>query len=106
VASCPSKVFAYDERTHSVTVEDALRCTYCMECVAKAETFENIKGRPPLVTINAKQDRFIFTVETTGALAPEEVVQSALTVLKNKLSDIATNLRQEEELMAPVQPME
>jgi len=49
-------------------------------------------GKPDLVHIQAKPERFIFTVETTGALRPEEIVMSALNVLKLKLANLQTNL--------------
>lgn len=38
-----------------------------------------------MVHIRAKQDTFIFTVESTGALKPEEIVVNALRVLERKL---------------------
>jgi len=88
VACCPTKVFAYKEQTRQVAVEDANKCMYCNECVYKAENF-NV---PELVSIKQKQDRFIFTVETTGALRPEEIVLSALNVLKEKLTDLEQEL--------------
>jgi len=61
---------------------------YCNECVYKAENF-NV---PELVSIKQKQDRFIFTVESTGSLRPEEIVLSALNVLKEKLADLEQEL--------------
>jgi len=49
-----------------------------------------------MVSLSQKQDRFIFTVETTGGLRPEEVVLAALDVLKRKLSSLQTNLHAEQ----------
>jgi DNA-directed RNA polymerase II subunit RPB3 len=45
-------------------------------------------GKPGLVDIRAKHDTFVFTVETTGALKPDEIVILALKVLERKL-DVA-----------------
>ena len=42
-------------------------------------------GVPGLVTITAKQDAFVFTVESTGAIPPEDIVSRALEVLMRKL---------------------
>jgi len=84
VHSCPSKVYKLDEDSKKVEIEDAMKCTFCNECKKKADEF----GKPDLVTISTKPDRFIFTVETTGALRPEEVVLSALSVLKLKLGTL------------------
>lgn len=86
--SCPTKVYKYDADMRRVEIEDALKCIYCNECKKKAEEL----GKPDLVTINAKQDRFIFTVETTGALRPEEVVLHALNVLKLKLANVQAQM--------------
>jgi len=90
VASCPTKVYRYDEDSKTVDIEDANRCTYCNECKKKAIEL----NKPELVTINARQDKFVFTVETTGSLKPEEVVLSALNVLKLKLANLQANLHQ------------
>ncbi|KAL6063444.1 DNA-directed RNA polymerase II subunit RPB3 [Balamuthia mandrillaris] len=94
VGSCPTKVYAYNEETGQVTVENPLNCTYCDECKVKA----NALGMPDLVHIRQKQDRFIFTVETTGALRPEEVVLSAIHVLKDKLSNLHSHLSNEQDV--------
>jgi len=88
VNSCPTKVYKYDEETHRIDIEDALRCTFCQECKKMGEYM----NKPDLVSIGTKPERFIFTVETTGALRPEEVVLSALNVLKLKLVNIQSTL--------------
>jgi len=94
VKSCPTGVYKYDEKTAQVSIEDKMQCTYCDECKKKADAL----GKPDLVTINTINDRFIFTVETTGSLRPEEVVLSALSVLKEKLINLNTHLHNEQEL--------
>lgn len=62
----------------------------------KAETFENIRGRPPLVSISQRQDNFIFTVETSGALLPVDVVVQGLQVLRAKLDEVAQRVLEED----------
>ena len=42
----------------------------------------------PLVTIKTVPDTFIFSVETTGALTPSEVVKSAFEKLSEKINKI------------------
>jgi hypothetical protein len=54
---------------------------YDGECLKKAEEL----GKPGLVDIRAKEDAFHFTVESTGALRPEEIVVNALKVLERKM---------------------
>jgi len=88
VSVCPSKVYKLDEESKKVEVEEAIRCTFCNECKRKAEEFQ----KPDLISISTKPERFIFTVETTGALRPEDVVLQALSVLKVKLVYLQANL--------------
>jgi len=91
VNSCPTKVYHYDEDSKEVEIEEAGRCTFCDECKKKAAHLEV----PDLVHIRQKQDRFLFTVETTGALRPEEVVRSALFVLTKKLENLHAALSED-----------
>ena len=42
--------------------------------------------------IDMDMSRFIFTVETNGSLRPEEVVESGLNVLKDKMTHLKHNL--------------
>lgn len=79
--SCPTKVYAYNEHTRTVAVEDANRCMYCQECVKKAESYKI----PNLVSVAPKPGRFIFSVEGTGALNVDQIVATALEVLHSKL---------------------
>ena len=38
------------------------------------------------VTVGEKEEKFIFTVESTGVIPPEDIVKKALMILKNKLN--------------------
>jgi len=71
VKSCPSKVFKFNEQRNCVDVEDADKCTLCEECV-KYCAVNNFEGKP--VKISEREDKFIFIVESTGALPPESIV--------------------------------
>jgi DNA-directed RNA polymerase II subunit RPB3 len=88
VASCPSKVYRFDESTKRVhaDIEDLLvyNCTFCQECTRKADTL----GAPDIVSIREKEDRFLFSLETTGALLPEEIVQFAIQILHAKIAKV------------------
>ena len=44
------------------------------------------------VMISENDARFIFTVESTGALAPEEIVLRALKILQGKLDFLTSGL--------------
>ncbi|KAL6854578.1 hypothetical protein ACP4OV_019140 [Aristida adscensionis] len=84
VESSPTKVFDIDPNTHQVVVVDAEAYTYDDEVIKKADAM----GKPGLVEINAKEDSFIFTVETTGAITAYELIMNAITVLKQKLDAV------------------
>lgn len=89
-ASCPKRVYAFDPESERLAIEDATRCMYCMECEKTATEMD----KPDLVHVGMKQDRFIFTVETNGALSPVEVVKRSIQELRNKLEDLKTQLGQ------------
>ncbi|RQM29552.1 hypothetical protein B5M09_000548 [Aphanomyces astaci] len=67
-------------------VEDNMRCMYCDECVKLASSYRENPEDDMAVTVTATQDKFIFSVETTGQLKPEEVVIWALDIIKDKLA--------------------
>jgi DNA-directed RNA polymerase II subunit RPB3 len=65
-----------------------------MECVEAADEM----GFPGLVTVREKEitkgkHEFIFTVETTGALKPEEIVNMAFDVILKKLDRVQTEIQ-------------
>jgi len=93
VNSCPTKVYRYDADSKQVEIDVPGHCTFCEECKQKAIKLEV----PDLVSVNLREDRFIFTVETTGSLRPERVVLSAIQVLKDKLQNIHSLLAHEPE---------
>jgi DNA-directed RNA polymerase II subunit RPB3 len=93
--SCPTEVYKYNPANDHLEIEDYSKCMYCEECKKKADSF----GMPDLVSIQQRKDRFLFTIETTGALRPEEVLISALNVLHDKLNNLQINLQQEPEGM-------
>lgn len=84
VESSPTKVFEFDEETQQVYVCDAEAYTYDDEVIKKAEAM----GKPGLVDITAKEDSFIFTVESTGAIKASQLVLNAIEILKQKLDAV------------------
>ncbi|KAK7317897.1 hypothetical protein RJT34_02505 [Clitoria ternatea] len=84
VESSPTHVFEIDPVTQQVTVVDAEAYTYDDEVIKKAEAM----GKPGLVDITAKQDSFIFTVETTGAIKASQLFLNAIEILKQKLDAV------------------
>ncbi len=86
VASCPAKVFSIDDRSGKVNVTKRKDCMFCDECVKTSDAWRKSVEDEPYVTISTEPNRFIFSVETNGALKPDEVVFSALRVLQTKLN--------------------
>jgi len=92
VKSCPTKVYKYDPQTGQIHVDNARKCMYCEDCVTLAiEEFE-MKN---LVKVRESQTRFIITVESTGALKPQDIVSRALDVLVSKLETLQNALPRE-----------
>ena len=89
--SCPKGVFNYDERHRMLAVEDAGACVFCGECVQLVS--EMGRGKEGLLSVKMKENRFIFKVESTGVLPPEDVVEHALRVVSNKLQVIDHSVR-------------
>ena len=46
------------------------------------------------IRISQKENEFLFTVETTGVLRPEEIVRMALAELKKKLGTVNKELEE------------
>ena len=65
-------------------VRDPEAYTYDDEVIKKADAM-NKRG---LIDINTKQDSFIFTVESTGAIKASQLVLNAIEVLKQKLDAV------------------
>ncbi|XP_077245307.1 DNA-directed RNA polymerases II, IV and V subunit 3-like [Tasmannia lanceolata] len=84
IESSPTKVFDIDPNTQQVVVCDAEAYTYDEEVIKKAEAM----GKPGLVEIYAKEDTFIFTVESTGAIKASQMVINAIDILKQKLDAV------------------
>lgn len=86
--SCPKEVYETDENYDQLTIRDAMQCMYCDECVKVANSFKENPEDDAVVTVQMREDKFIFSVETTGQLRPEEVVICALDVIREKLSSL------------------
>ncbi|KAL0694287.1 hypothetical protein Bca4012_061467 [Brassica carinata] len=68
----------------SVVVVDPEAYTYDEEVIKKAEAM----GKEGLIEIRPKDDSFIFTVESTGAVKASQLVLNAIDLLKQKLDAV------------------
>lgn len=87
-SSDPNNILLFDEATGSVSLGDVEAYAYDNECLVRAEEL----GFPGAVSIRKRQDAFIFTVESTGALKPAEIVLQAIDVLKEKLDLVLSDI--------------
>ena len=71
VSKCPRKVFKMNEFKQEVEIENAANCSLCQECTKYAS---EVNLPSASVVIGENDSRFLFTVEGTGALPPEEIV--------------------------------
>ena len=91
VDCCPDRILEIDDVTGSLKEsEDAWdTATYTEELAETQEAMKKRKEDEDFVTVMPSTDRFIFSVETTGAMDADEIVLSALRVLKDRLNYLA-----------------
>jgi DNA-directed RNA polymerase subunit D len=66
--------------------------------IQKFESFKRCRELVPreIIIENLKQDEFLFTVESTGALPPKRIVQEAIKMLKQKLAILSDKVDKED----------
>ena len=68
-------------------VLDARKCTMSRNCLREEPGASHVR-------MGQRRDHFIFSVESTGALAPAELVSQALDILKEKAKGVREALAQ------------
>lgn len=89
VASCPKRVFRFNDVRNTVEIEDADKCVLCIECVR----FTQAQGQERAVKIGEQDDKFLFIVESTGVMPPEDIVTRAMKILRSKLEYLGDSMR-------------
>ncbi len=94
VEACPDRILELDEITGNlVAVENAYEMATFTEDL---KTVQNaMKKRPEdddFVNVVQSTDRFVFSVESTGAMDAEEILLSSLRVLKDRLNYLAAEV--------------
>lgn len=93
VKSCPVKVFEYDEQQKKVKIQNLDKCMFCNECVETCKPWTDTSiGEDDAVSIATEPGKFIFEVETTGSMRPEDVVMTALREISQKLKNLDTEM--------------
>ena len=75
VEICPKNILRLDGDT--ISTQNTLDCSLCEICVDVCE--------PGAITIDSKLDSFLFKVESSGALSPEEIVEKSAELLKERI---------------------
>jgi len=91
--SCPAKVFRHRPESGQLDIEDLEACIQCMECVKKVNSFK--KGER-IIVVGVEPNKFVFTIETSGSLAPEEIVKRAIFELRKKIEHLKLALNEQE----------
>mmetsp|Transcript_24885 Transcript_24885/g.68929 ORF Transcript_24885/g.68929 Transcript_24885/m.68929 type:complete len:357 (+) Transcript_24885:90-1160(+) len=94
VDACPDRILELDEVTgHVQPVDNAWDiATYTEDLHYAQLALKKRPEDPDFVRIVPRQDRFVFTVESSGAMDAHDIVLSALKVLKKRLTDLAVEL--------------
>jgi DNA-directed RNA polymerase II subunit RPB3 len=67
---------------------DSSDCMLCMECVKKTESM----GMQNVIDVSIIPHQFVFTVESTGALSPEQIVINAMKIIHSKISTLSQHV--------------
>lgn len=85
VEICPRKVLAKTD--NKIKVQNLMACTLCQDCV------EVCAHDPPAIKVGWDENAFIFSVESTGALPPEMIIEEAVKVLDKQLSEFENQVK-------------
>jgi DNA-directed RNA polymerase subunit D len=88
VKVCPRDVLAMEEG--KLRVVDIHACIICGDCERACPV------EPSAVSVKAMDDLFLFTVESTGCMAPQRLVVEAGRILTAKLEEFAGKLERGE----------
>mmetsp|Transcript_25510 Transcript_25510/g.100782 ORF Transcript_25510/g.100782 Transcript_25510/m.100782 type:complete len:177 (+) Transcript_25510:972-1502(+) len=83
---CPSNCFDIEESGKAV-VSRPSTCTMCRECIRHGDWGEKVR-------LSRVRDHFIFSIESTGAIAPEDLFMRALQVLVDKCGNVVDRLNE------------
>ena len=86
---CSKKVLSIKDE--KVDIRDLLACNLCMDCV------EACPQKPSPLKIDWEKNAFIMTIESTGALPPERVLQEATKILGKQLNEFEEQIKAEQQ---------
>jgi len=72
---CPKDILVLEDDT--ITTQNTLECSLCEACMKVCE--------PDAIRIESKSGSFLFTVESSGALPPEKIIEVATDIMKERI---------------------
>ncbi|MGQ9719959.1 MAG: DNA-directed RNA polymerase subunit D [Candidatus Jordarchaeum sp.] len=82
VEICPKGIL--DLKNKSIMIKDVFNCSLCKACEEECE-FDAIH-------VDSDDTSFIFNIESTGSLTPEEIVVKAVDILSKKVKELQSLL--------------
>lgn len=80
VQECPNEILQYDEKEKRIIITDIESCAMCKTCMRGCEQ--------EAISVDGQKGKYIFRIETDGSLTPEEVLENACDILKDKSDKI------------------
>lgn len=92
---CPDRILELDEVTGLISVSEYAHewATFTEDLKYKQQSLKKRPEDDDFVTVKQSTDKFIFIVESTGAMDAEEILLSALRVLKERLDYLAVEVQ-------------
>ncbi|HHL41515.1 MAG TPA: DNA-directed RNA polymerase subunit D [Candidatus Bathyarchaeota archaeon] len=85
VGDCGDAAVIEGDNLKIIDIQKFDSCKRCRELVPHEQIIENLK-----------EDEFLFTVESTGALPPQRIVTEAVKILKKKLATLSEKVEKDE----------
>jgi DNA-directed RNA polymerase subunit D len=82
---CPRKVLA--KTGDKIEVKDLVACTLCQDCV------EACSQDPKAIQVGWEENTFIFSLESSGVLKPDRIMEEAVRILDRQLKEFEGQIK-------------
>lgn len=86
VSSCPKKIFTNEGGKIKVDKDLAIECNLCEACIEVCQKGGK-NGSKPALTVKGDETRFVFVLETDGAIPARDVLDKGLEILDEKFNE-------------------
>ncbi|MHA1754454.1 MAG: DNA-directed RNA polymerase subunit D [Candidatus Odinarchaeia archaeon] len=83
IEACPRNILK--EENGKIKIQNIEQCILCNLCVKACESNS--------ITVTWNENRILFTVESTGALPPERIIEEALNILESKANTLLSFIK-------------